>query len=285
MKLKGKRAVVTGASQGLGRVIAEALLNEGASVLICARGSAGLEEARATLAAGHPGRVFAMPCDVAREQDLDALAARAAELFDSVDVLVCNAGVHGPKGPLETADWAGWVHAIQVNLLGTAYACRVFLPLLRKSKRGKILMLSGGGATKGRPFFSAYAAAKAANVRIAETLAEEVAADGIDVNAIAPGAMNTRLMEDIVAAGPEAAGQAEWAAAVKLQKTGGTPPELAARLCVYLASEEGDGVTGRLLSAQWDPWERLAEFKDELARTDVYTLRRIVPKERGKEWE
>jgi NAD(P)-dependent dehydrogenase (short-subunit alcohol dehydrogenase family) len=122
-------------------------------------------------------------------------------------------------------------------------------------------------------------------VRFGETLAEEIKPLGIDVNMIAPGALNTAMLDEVLSAGPEQVGNSFYEAAVKQKKTGGTPLELGASLCVHLASSAGDGVTGRLISAQWDPWNRLDEFKDELSSTDIYTLRRIIPGERGKDWD
>jgi NAD(P)-dependent dehydrogenase (short-subunit alcohol dehydrogenase family) len=285
LKLQGKRAVVTGASQGLGLAIARVFLDEGAKVLICARNAAELETARQELEHAHPGQIFAQPCDVGSETALDAFASTAAQVLGGVDVLVCNAGVYGPKGAIDTVDWAAWVQAIQINLTGTVYCCRAFLPQLRQAKRAKILIISGGGATKPLPNLSAYAASKAGVVRFAETLAEELKPEGIDVNSIAPGALNTRLLDEILQAGPEVVGESFYRSAIKQRDSGGTSPELGGRLCAYLASEAGDGVTGRLISAQWDPWERMEGFKEEMKTTDVYTLRRIVPAERGQTWE
>lgn len=285
MKLEGKRAIVTGASQGLGRSIAEAFLRARASILICARNAPDLGLTRADLEDMGPGRVHAMVCDVANAADVDALAGQAEILLGGVDILVANAGVYGPKGHIEEVDWAEWVTAIQINLIGTVYCCRAFLPLLKKSARGKVLIVSGGGATKPLPFLSAYAASKAGIVRFGETLAEEVQSYGIDVNMIAPGALNTRLLDEVLEAGPERVGDLFYQAALKQRDSGGTPLEYGAELCVALASDASDRVTGRLFSAQWDPWRRLDEFKEELEGTDIYTLRRIVPGERGKKWD
>lgn len=284
MKLSGKRAVVTGATQGLGRTIAEAFLREGASVLICARTAGDLAAARHSLDEIAPGRVHAVACNIAVEADVDELAREAEVRLGGVDILVANAGVYGPKGAIEDVDWVKWVEAIQVNLIGTVYCCRAFLPLLKRPQHGKIVILSGGGATKPLPFLSAYAASKAGIVRFGETLAEEVKPFGIDVNSIAPGALNTRLLDEVLEAGPEKVGEEFYKAASKQREAGGTPLEYGANLCVYLASRAGDGVSGRLLSAQWDPWPRLEELKDELMASDIYTLRRILPAERGKNW-
>jgi 3-oxoacyl-[acyl-carrier protein] reductase len=283
--LNGKRVVLTGASQGLGKAIAQAFLREGASVVICARGASKLERTRKELEEAAAGRVSSQACDVSIEADVDGLASYAESVLGGVDVLVVNAGVYGPKGRIDEVDWEKWVDAIRINLLGAVYCCRSFLPLLQKSSRGKVLIISGGGATKPLPFLSAYAASKAGIVRFGETLAEEVKPLGIDVNMIAPGALNTRMLDEVLQAGPESVGEQFYKAALKQRDSGGTPLELGADLCAFLASDAADGVTGRLFSAQWDPWQRLSEFKNELAETDIYTLRRIVPAERGKNWD
>ncbi len=285
MRLNSKRAVITGASQGLGQKIAEAFLREGASVLICARGAEELERARQSLDRIAPGRVHALVCDIGEETAVDRLAREAESRLGGVDILVANAGVYGPKGAIEDVDWLEWVRAIQINLIGTVYCCRAFLPFLKKTQHGKILILSGGGATKPLPFLSAYAASKAGIARFGETLAEEVKPFGIDVNLIAPGALNTRLLDEVLAAGPDRVGKAFYASALKQRDSGGTPLDFGANLAVHLASTAGDGVSGRLISAQWDPWQRLEELRDELMASDIYTLRRIVPAERGKSWD
>jgi 3-oxoacyl-[acyl-carrier protein] reductase len=134
------------------------------------------------------------------------------------------------------------------------------------------------------PNLSAYATSKAAVVRFGETLAEEVQAAGIDVNAVAPGALNTRLLDEVLAAGPEKVGEAFYAASMKQKAAGGTPLTRGAELCTFLASRASDGITGRLISAVWDPWKDLPAHLDELRGSDIYTLRRIVPEERGKQW-
>jgi 3-oxoacyl-[acyl-carrier protein] reductase len=287
MKLSGKKAIVTGASQGLGLAIAKAFVREGAEVLICARSESVLMAARQSIVGegAVTNQVVAEPADVSKEADVERLARVAEQRLGTVDVLVCNAGVLGPKGPLECADWSHWEHTIAVNLNGTVLCCRLFLPLLRRSKHGKILLLSGGGATKPMPGLSAYAASKAAVVRFGETLAAELTGSCIDVSSIAPGALNTRLLDEVLAAGPDAVGQSYYDAAVRQKETGGAPVDQAAELCVYLASQQGDGISGKLISAVWDPWRRLAELRADLRDTDIYTLRRIVPEDRARSWK
>ncbi len=286
MKLQGKKAIVTGSSQGFGLAVAQAMAAEGADVVLCARSETRLAEARARVevVAAAGVRVRAWPADVTDPQSIGALVERTVAELGGVDILVANAGVYGPKGPIEEVDWSEWVAAIQINLMGVVLACRAVLPLMKEQDHGKIVVLSGGGATKPMPLLSAYAASKAGVVRFAETLAGEVEEFGINVNCVAPGELNTRLLDEVLEAGPDQVGQAFYDAAVKQSAHGGTPLELGAELCVFLASAESDNITGKLISAKWDPWRDLASHREELENSDIYTLRRIVPGDRGKSW-
>jgi NAD(P)-dependent dehydrogenase (short-subunit alcohol dehydrogenase family) len=159
--------------------------------------------------------------------------------------------------------------------------CQAALPWLTKSRRGKIINLSGGGATGPRPHFSAYATAKAGLVRFSETLAVEAESLGVDVNCIAPGAMGTAMMHAVLAAGPERAGAREYEAAQTTLARGGGVESRAVELAVFLASAASNGITGRLISAVWDTWEKIPEQLEKVKQSDVFTLRRITPKERG----
>ena len=178
MKLTRRKALITGANQGLGEAIARAFVADGADVMLCARGADLLEKVRAeldSLAAGR-SRVVAQTADVSKPEDVDAVVARALAELGGLDVLVCNAGVYGPKGAIEDVPWDEWVRAMQINIHGVVLPCRAVLKHFKAQKYGKIILLSGGGATKPLPFVSAYAASKAAVVRFGDTLAEEVAA-------------------------------------------------------------------------------------------------------------
>lgn len=283
--LEGRAALITGANQGIGLAIARAYVEAGASVCICARDVRLLEQARADIAglARKGQTILAQTADVSRRDHVDRLVTSTLEAFTRLDILVNNAGVQGPIGPLEDVDWAAWVRAIEINLFGPVLMCRALLPHFKSHHSGKILQLSGGGATNPMPRFSAYAASKTAVVRFVETLADEVRGDGIDVNAIAPGAVNTRLLEGVLAAGPDRAGKMIYERSRRQKQEGGAPPERAAALAVFLGSPASDGITGKLLSAIWDSWETLGHRHD-LRNTDVYTLRRIVPQDRGLSW-
>jgi NAD(P)-dependent dehydrogenase (short-subunit alcohol dehydrogenase family) len=283
LKLEGKTALITGASQGFGLAVARAFVAEGASVMMCARGRDELLRARdevQTLAKGN-AQVASMIADVSRPEQVKDLTDATIKDLGGLDVVVCNAGVYGPKGAIADVSWAEWEQAFAINVYGTVLVCREALAHMKARRRGKIILLSGGGATKPMPNLSAYAASKAAVVRFGETLAQETESLGIDVNAVAPGALNTRLLDEVLDAGPEKVGQPFYDQSRKQKAEGGTPASTGAALCVFLASEESNGITGKLISAVWDPWKDFGRHLEQLQKTDVYTLRRIVPEDRG----
>lgn len=280
--LSGRNALITGAGQGLGEAIARAFVAEGGSVFLCARTEKDLDRVSTQLRnfAASNQRVGAQVADVSCPDQVSRLVESALGQMSRLDILVNNAGVYGPMGAVESVDWDDWVSAIQINLFGSVLASRAVLPHFKEQKYGKILQLSGGGATAPLPYFTAYAASKAGIVRYMETLAEEVRDFRIDVNSIAPGALNTRYLEQVLDAGPDRVGQVFYQRALRQRENGGVPVETAARLAVFLASAASDGITGKLISAVWDPWEQFEERRDELCRSDVYTLRRVTPNDR-----
>lgn len=285
MKLQNINALITGASQGLGKAIAEQFLREGANVVICARSESDLSATRDELSAKFPAqKVAAKTCDVSDETQVNELVAFALRELGSLQALVLNAGIYGPMGPTESVLLDEWRRAMDINLFGVLLPSRAIIPHFKKAGKGKIVVLSGGGATNPLPNISAYAASKAAVVRLMETLAMELKSSHVDVNAIAPGALATRLVDEVLAAGPEKVGAAFFEKNKTWKENGAVPLELGASLAVYLASAESDGITGKLISAQWDPWKDLQKYRDELAKSDIYCLRRIVPEDRGKKW-
>jgi len=285
MNLKQHNALITGGSQGLGKVIAEHFLRAGANVALCARNEKELSATRDELAGKFPGqKVIAKACDVSNEKQVNDFVAFALSGLGTLQSVVLNAGIYGPMGPTETVSLDEWRRAIDINLFGVLLPCRAVIPNFKKANRGKIVILSGGGATNPLPNISSYAASKAAVVRLMETLAEELRPFHVDVNAIAPGALATRLVDEVLAAGPDKVGAAFFEKNKTWKEKGAVPLDLGASLAVYLASPESDGITGKLLSAQWDPWKDLQQYREDLAKSDIYCLRRIVPEDRGKKW-
>ena len=287
-KLKDKTAVITGASQGLGKAIAEEFIKEGANVIICARNDKQLLETMFDLnklIVRPKQKILAIQADVSDTRSLDRLYRITMGKFRNIDILVNNAGIQGPTGLIEDINWKEWIESLNINLLGTVYMCQLFIPQFKKMGYGKIINISGGGAANPRAYFTAYATAKAAVVRFTESIADELRDYNVCCNSVAPGALNTRLFDEVLSRGPEKVGEEYYKKALKQKESGGSSLENAAQLCVFLASKESDGITGKLISAVWDDWRNdIPEHIDEIRNSDLYTLRRITPKDKNLKW-
>lgn len=277
MKLKDRVAIITGGGRGIGEAIALAFAREGASLVLAARTLGELQQVAAK-AREFGGDVRIVAADVSDRGDVSRVAQTALEACGQVDVLVNAAGIYGPIGPLWDVDADEWMRAMHVNLGGAFYCCLAVLPHMIERRRGKIINFSGGGATSPLPRFSAYGVSKTAVVRFTETLAEEVREFNIQVNAVAPGAVDTKLQDQVFAAG-ERAGEL-LARILKLRETGegGVPRELPAELVTFLASDDSCGLTGKLISAPHDGWRQWdSGHISELNSAPWFTLRRIDP--------
>lgn len=284
--LQGRIALITGASQGLGKAIALSYLHAGADLMLCARSKDQLLEVEREFSGSlHSSqKLVVQMADVSDPGDAQLLVRHTISELGGCHILVNNAGIYGPMGESESVDWQEWVRAIEINLFGSVLMCRAVVPHFKSAGYGKIIQLSGGGATNPMPRISAYAVSKAAVVRFVETLALEMKSHNIDVNAIAPGALNTRMLKEVLAAGPEKVGQDFFDKSLKQQDSGGVDLKYAADLAVFLASAASDGLTGKLISALWDQWQVWPGHLGVLNNSDAYTLRRITGKDRGLNW-
>jgi 3-oxoacyl-[acyl-carrier protein] reductase len=274
-------AIVTGASRGLGRLCARELAAHGADLLLVARDQRALADVAVETKMKHPGReVATLSCDLG-DPDAPQRVHEAAAQLGQVDILVNNAAIQGPIGPAWEVPWCEFEKALRLDFLVPVALCRALIPSMKAIGRGWIINIAGGGATGPRPMFTAYAAAKTALVRFTETLAIETARDGIRVNAVAPGAFASGMTR-AVRSSAENAGEAEAATAQKLLDCEDTAnAEKAAQLLVYLTIGEGRDVTGKLISAVWDPWHSFHRHPEVVTHKDVFTLRRILPEERN----
>jgi NAD(P)-dependent dehydrogenase (short-subunit alcohol dehydrogenase family) len=256
--------VITGTSSGIGQALAQHFVAAGHNVWGLARRSQPAVE-----------RFHTGVCDVSDWRAVERAAVTVAGQWPHVDGLVCCAGTQGAIGPAMAVapnDWATTVHA---NLAGTFFTVRAFFAALQRCpRRAKVVCFSGGGATAARENFSAYGVAKTGIVRLVETLAVEWRDRSLDINVVAPGAINTAMTEQILRA--SAAGEKEATAAQKQLETGGQSLDKVIGLVEFLLSSESDTLSGKLLSAQWDDWKSFAARRAELMKSDIYTLRRIT---------
>lgn len=278
--LSTKSVFVTGAGRGIGKTIALHLAKVGYTVFGCARGEADLKDLRQE----SENRIQTSALDVTDSRAVLAWFQNSRKSAPQTQPwgLVTAAGIYGPIGPFIDQDLVAFSQAMDINLMGTLIAVQGFLKLQRDFAQAgsgaRLVLLSGGGATKPMPFFSSYAASKAAVVRWGESLAGELIDQKITVNSLAPGAINTKLTQEVVAAGAGLAGAQMYQAAQKQLEGGGQDPLHAAQLSEFLLGPAGGHVTGKLISAIWDPWRELSDPKHAaLSKEEYMTLRRISP--------
>lgn len=266
--LTGQVAIVTGSGRGIGRAIAQALAGMGAAVTVTARSGEQLADTVALIAAAG-GRAIALVADVTDQRAVERVVAETEHQLGPVDLLVNNAGVAGPLGPLWEIAPEVWWRGVEIHLYGTVLYARAVLPGMVQRQRGRIINVASVGA---RPlaYGSSYGCAKTAQVYLTETLAAETQAHNIRVFAIHPGLVRSGMTEEVM---QSAAGQ-QWLPQYQRRFAAGedVPPERAAQLVTFLASGQGDGLSGRFLSVTDDVAE-LARRAEDIQRQNLYVLR------------
>jgi len=249
--LAGKVALVAAASKGLGRAIAEAFAAEGASLAICARGDAALEGARDAIARTATAPVHAVTADVSHAEGIERVVRSTLERFGRVDVLVTNAG-GPPAGPFESHDWNAWQRAVELTLRSAVEMTRAVLPGMRERRWGRIVHVTSLAVKQPIDGLMLSTSIRAAVTGFSRTLANEVAADGITVNTVLPGYMNTERVVELnqITAKREGMSVEQVERRVREQipvRRIGEPRELAA-LVTFLASEQASYITGQSIA-------------------------------------
>jgi 3-oxoacyl-[acyl-carrier protein] reductase len=276
-RLRNKVAIVTGAGRGIGEAIAVRFAAEGARLVLAARTPVELE-AVAVRVRNAGGRALVVAADIGDAEQVSRLVDAALREWGGIDILVNAAGAYGPIGPSWKVDAQRWWESVNVNLFGCFLLCQAVIPHMIRARAGNMILLSGGGATAPLPRFSAYAVSKAGVVRLTETLAEELKEFNIRVNAIAPGLVDTRLQDEVLAAGDKAGGLYERMRRTRETGEGATPRELPAALAAFLASDDSAPLTGRLIAAPHDDWQEWDERRiREIMSHSWFTLRRMDP--------
>ena len=278
-----KSVLITGASSGIGFEISKQFLHHGADLIICSSNLYKIKKAykNLSLIKNKNQKIFHMRVDISSEQQIKKMIRQSIKKFKKIDILINNAGVYGPKGFIEKINWNAWVKTIEINLFGSVLLCKEVIPYFKKRNQGKIIQLSGGGAAAPLPMISGYAASKAGIVRFIETLSEEVKDYNIQVNSVAPGAINTEMLNEILKAGPKKIGKKAYQKALLQKRFGGSSFKDACDLILFLGSKKSNGISGKLISAIWDDWRIWPKYKKLLSKSDLFTIRRIVSRDRG----
>ena len=275
MLLKNKIAIITGAGGGIGSTIAHTFAKEGCSVILVDCVKSNLDKVSKELEK-YNSEVLTMTADASNKKEIDNVVDSALRKFSKIDILVNAAGIQGPIGPFVDNDIDKWIGTMNVNLNATILFIKTILPIMMKQKSGKIINFSGGGAFNPRSNFSAYATSKAAVVRFTETLAAEVKEHNIQVNAISPGAVNTKMLEQVLESEPDVVGDEFYKKSIKQKEEGGDSPQLAADLVLFLTSEKSYNLNGKIISAKWDNWRNWGKKEiEQIMKSSDCSLRRI----------
>jgi NAD(P)-dependent dehydrogenase (short-subunit alcohol dehydrogenase family) len=257
--------------------VALAFAEAGAAVTVAARSLDQVQETADQIASAG-GRALALAVDVADRGAVEGMVAATERQLGPVDVLVNNAGVLGPLGPLWETDPDEWQRGIDVNLVGPYLCCRAVLPGMVARGHGRIINVSSFAGGRGYPYSSAYNTSKTALVRLAEALALETREHGISVFAINPGGVRTTMSNDVF----DDDEKDKWLGFRALPEAIWVPADRPAQLCVVLAAGKADRLSGRFFGGyDQDEIDDLIRRADEVQQQDLYTLRRqtLVPVE------
>lgn len=249
--IKGKNAVVTGSTSGIGLAVAEALAARGANLMLNGLGDAAVVESlRAGLAQKYGVRVEYHGADMSKPDQIAEMMAKAAEVFGAVDILVNNAGIQFVS-PVEDFPPEKWDAIIAINLVALFHTIRHAVPAMKRQKWGRIINIASAHALVASPFKSAYVAAKHGVAGLTKTIALETATFGITCNAICPGYVLTPLVEKQIPDTAKARGISEAQVvsdvllAAQPTKKFVTVEQVAALAC-FLASDDAASITGTL---------------------------------------
>lgn len=276
---KEKNILITGANQGLGLEIAKHFYRLNANIIICARDMKKLNNIKRLFKKQKNQIIIIEKCDVSKPKEVDFFFKKIFKKIINIDILINNAGIYGPKGNLEKVSWKMFKKTLDINLYGSIYFIKKIIPYYKKQKYGKIIQMSGGGAASPLPFFSAYATSKAGIVRFVENISEELSSYKIDINAVAPGPINTRMLDEVLKENPKNVGKAFYKKSLMQKSNGGTDIKKIINCIEFLCHKKSNGITGKLISVLWDNWKIFPKYKKILKTSNIGNLRRLTGRE------
>jgi NAD(P)-dependent dehydrogenase (short-subunit alcohol dehydrogenase family) len=280
--MANKTCLITGASRGLGKLLAIFYSKLGFDLILAASDLVELERVSNELQIVDGQKLLLVKSDFSIEDfDID-MFHEISNFCVSIDLLINNAAIQGPIGPFSDLPFKDWERVFKVNFLAPAAICQKAIWYMMNGG-GTIINLSGGGGAGLRPNFSAYGASKAALIRFSETIAAELAHQNINVNTIAPGAMPTDMLQKVLESPDNVVGPQEKKSAMEAFRGDFDITDIG-DLCLFLSSAKARKITGKLISVKWDNWVAWSDNIEALTNSDLYTLRRIVGRDRGVSW-
>ena len=277
-----KVCIVTGSSRGLGFHIAKKFYEFGSHVILVSRNIDELKKAKEKIQKKNKktNQIYILSGDISQKTFTDKVIKKTLYKFKKIDFLINNAGIYGPIGKIHTTKYSDIVDAININVMGSLNMCLAVIPHMKKRRKGKIIQIAGGGATKPIKNFSIYSLTKAAIVRFNETIAHELISYNININSVSPGFLKTKMTDDVIQAGKRKVGKEYYDRNILQKKLGGDGFERACNLIIFLCSSRASHIYGKIISAIWDNWHLFSKYKN-ISKNDVFTLRRIIGKERN----
>jgi len=282
--LKDKVAIITGGSRGIGKAIAERFASEGCNLMLASRTLSELEKTAESIISQFSVSLSTYQTDIGNETEVAAMVQHTIAEFGRIDILVNNAAIIGPMGEISEIDSEAFFSTLRNNIGGTIFCTKAIVPFMKSQKQGNIINLSGGGGLSPLPYYDAYSASKAAIVRLTENFALELEKFNINVTAISPGAVNTKMFTEQLDANKNSIGNKNWNDLQNRLASGGDPIDKAPELALFIVSENRQEFNGKVISAIWDDWQKISNQKNKIIDTDIFQMRRIVPKDRDIEF-
>ena len=274
--------IITGANSGLGLRLALILIQKNYELVLCSRKLTNIKKVLKKNKDIDYKKIHFVESDISKKKDIDKIKKILKnKLNNNVDVLVNNASIIGPIGNFSENKIDDWVKTINTNLIGSVMMTQLVIPFFKLKNRGKIIQIAGGGASGPFPNFSSYATSKVGIVRFMETISKELEKNNIDVNCVAPGFLNTNMQKKVIKAGSKKVGSNYYKKVSKNIEDKNNDFNKPINLIEFLISNKSNGITGKLISAVWDNWQIFPKNKIKLKKTDVFTLRRIIGKNRN----
>ena len=273
---------ISGATGFAGSMLSDHLASQGLDLLVSASDGIKLQKLVDVLLKKYPSiRIRSFTCDLSMPDCWEGTAAFIEDLY--VQNYINCSGIQGPIGLNSNVSHCDYTRVFNVNLFSSMFFTNLFAKRLKPGEKLSIVHFSGGGSAGPRPMFMPYSLSKTSLIRFVENFAAENLNGDIRINAIAPGVMPSRMQEEIMRT-PGMENTKDYLVAENSLFTKNLVGKRFLELCDFLISNKSQGITGKLISADWDNWRDWPNHLTELESSDLYTLRRITSRDRGQEW-